>query len=166
VGEWVQDVYRPLTSQTLRDAENHDLNPYRGNVYKEILKDEYGNVVEKDSLGRLKYRYIRDEELVERENYRAGDVRDFRDGDDEFVKYEYGKYTLINDKSRVVKGGSWADRLYWLSPGARKFKDQDKGSRLIGFRCAMARLGGQNGNEDTGGMTFKEQPKKVKRRYK
>ncbi len=156
VAEWVQDVYRPLTSQTLRDAENHDLNPFRGNEYSELIKDEYGEYLEKDSLGRMRYRTISDEELEDRENYRSGDARDYRDGDDENVNYEYGKYTLINDNSRVVKGGSWADRLYWLSPGARSFKDQDKADRTIGFRCAMTRVGGAAGNDDSGGNYFKK----------
>ena len=164
VSEWVEDVYRPLTSTTLSDAENHDLNPFRGNEYKELAKDEYGNYMEKDSLGRLKYRTITDEELTERENYRVADARNYRDGDDEYVTYEYGKYTLINDKSRVVKGGSWADRLYWLSPGTRRFKDQDKADRTIGFRCAMTRVGGASGNDDMGGHQFKEGKRKSKKR--
>lgn len=166
VAEWVQDVYRPLTSQTLSDADNHDLNPFRGNEYKEMIRDEYGNLLEKDSLGRMRYRSINDEELEDRENYRVGDARGYGDGDTEEVNYEYGKYTLINDKSRVVKGGSWADRLYWLSPGTRKFRDQDKADRDIGFRCAMTRVGGPSGNDDTGGIAFKEKGKKVKRKYK
>lgn len=166
VAEWVQDVYRPLTSQTLSDADNHDLNPFRGNEYKEMIKDEYGNLLEKDSLGRMRYRSISDEELVGRENYRSGDARGYGDGAGETINYEYGKYTLINDKSRVVKGGSWADRLFWLSPGARKFKDQDKADRTIGFRCALTRVGGQSGNNDTGGNSFKEKGKKVNRKYK
>lgn len=51
--------------------------------------------------------------------------------------------TLISDKSKVYKGGSWADRSYWLSPGNRRFLDEDKASAMIGFRCAMDRLGGQ-----------------------
>ncbi len=165
VSEWVQDVYRPLTGSTLRDSENHDLNPFRGNVFKEVLRDEYGNYLEKDSLGRMRYRELTDEELAERENFRSGDARNFRDGDDENITYETGKYTLISDKSRVIKGGSWADRLYWLSPGTRRFKDQDKSDRTIGFRCAMTRVGGQSGNDDNGGVSFKEQPKKVKRKF-
>jgi len=166
VSEWVQDVYRPLTSTTLRDAENHDLNPFRGNVFREVLKDEYGEYLEKDSLGRMKYRDVTDEELAGRENYRSADARNYRDGDDENVSYEYGKYTLINDKSRVIKGGSWADRLYWLSPGTRRYKDQDKADRTIGFRCAMARVGGAAGNDDTGGNEFKVKRKSPKRSYK
>lgn len=51
--------------------------------------------------------------------------------------------TLISDKSKVYKGGSWTDRAYWLSAGNRRFLDQDKTSASIGFRCAMDRLGDQ-----------------------
>jgi len=49
--------------------------------------------------------------------------------------------TLISDKSRVYKGGSWADRVYWLSSGNRRFLDEDKATATIGFRCAMDRVG-------------------------
>lgn len=49
--------------------------------------------------------------------------------------------TLISDKSRVYKGGSWADQAYWLSCGNRRFLDEDKSSATIGFRCAMDRIG-------------------------
>jgi len=167
VSEWVQDVYRPLTSTTLRDSENHDLNSFRGNVYRELLKDEDGNLVEKDSLGRLQYRDLDDEEVVGRENYRKANVTDYRDGDDEeIVQYEYGVHSLINDKARVIKGGSWADRLYWLSPGTRRYKEQDVGDKTIGFRCAMTRVGSPGGNNSEGGQQFSGQPKKKKRRYK
>ena len=54
--------------------------------------------------------------------------------------------TLISDKSRVYKGGSWADRAYWLSPGNRRFLDEDRSTALIGFRCAMDRLGSSRAN--------------------
>ena len=73
---------------------------------------------------------------------------------------------MISDKARVVKGGSWADRAYWLSPGARRFKEEDKGDRTIGFRCAMTRNGGPTGNEDNAGKKFKTKKKKNNRRYK
>jgi gliding motility-associated lipoprotein GldJ len=49
--------------------------------------------------------------------------------------------TLISDKSRVYKGGSWADMAYWLAIGNRRFLDEDKASATIGFRCAMDRIG-------------------------
>ena len=55
--------------------------------------------------------------------------------------YEYGKSSLITDRTRVFKGGSWKDRAYWLNPGTRRFLDQDQATDAIGFRCAMDRLG-------------------------
>ncbi len=166
VNEWCEDVYRPMTSSTLRDPENHDLNPFRGNKFSELILDEDGRPVEKDSLGRLRSQLVEDDTLGIRENYRLGDVRNYRDGDDEFVKYGYGVTTLISDKSRVIKGGSWADRLFWLSPGARRYKDEDKSDRMLGFRCAMIRVGGPSGNEDTSGNEFEEGKRtKTKRRY-
>ncbi len=167
VNEWVEDVYRPLTSTTLRDSENHDLNSFRGNRYRELLTDEDGNLVEKDSLGRLKYRYLDDDEVTGRENYNRANVTSYKDGDDdELISYEYGVHSLVNDETRVIKGGSWADRLYWLSPGTRRFKSQDKSDKTIGFRCAMTRVGSPGGNNSIGGQQFSESSKKKKRRYK
>jgi gliding motility-associated lipoprotein GldJ len=165
VSEWTNDVYRPLTSTTVQDAEQQDLNAYRGNEFKKIILDEDGTPAEKDSLGRLRYENVTDEESAERENYRKGYAKNYLDGDAEYIKYGYGETTLVSDKARVIKGGSWADRLYWLSPGTRRFKDEDKSDRTIGFRCAMIRVGGEGGNEDTGGNQF-DSGKKVKRRYK
>ncbi len=169
VNEWTADTYRPMTSMTLNDAENHDLNPFRGNQFKTLIIDEEGKPVEKDSLGMLKYRNVEDDEAKQRENYKKGDARgheDGEDGDDENIKYLYGETTLVSNKSKVYKGGSWADRLFWLSPGTRRYKDEDKSDRTIGFRCAMIRVGGAAGNEDVGGNTFKEKGKTVNRRYK
>ncbi len=166
VSEWTMDVYRPLTSSTLVDPETNDLNPHRGNIFMEMILDEEGSPIEKDSLGRMRYRMVEDDTLGLRDNYRKGDVRNYLDGDREFVNYGYGEWTLISDEARVIKGGSWADRLYWLSPGTRRFMDQNKSSKTVGFRCAMVRVGGEAGNEDSGGIEFKEKGSKVKRRYK
>ena len=55
--------------------------------------------------------------------------------------YAYGESSLITDRTRVYKGGSWKDRAYWLSPGTRRFLDQDQSTDAIGFRCAMDRIG-------------------------
>ncbi len=55
--------------------------------------------------------------------------------------YQYGKTSLISDRSKVYKGGSWKDRAYWLVPGTRRFLDMDLSSDAIGFRCAMDRVG-------------------------
>ena len=111
VSEWVEDVFRPLTATTLRDVENHDLNPFRGNEFKELVLDESGVPVEKDSVGMLRYQMVTDSAVTERENYNKGGVKDFRDDDSESVEYAYGKYSLISNKSRVIKGGSWSDQI-------------------------------------------------------
>ena len=55
--------------------------------------------------------------------------------------YAYGESSLITDRTRVFKGGSWKDRAYWLNPGTRRFLDQDQATDAIGFRCAMDRVG-------------------------
>ncbi len=55
--------------------------------------------------------------------------------------YVYGSSSLITDRTRVYKGGSWKDRAYWLNPGTRRFLDQDQATDAIGFRCAMDRVG-------------------------
>ncbi len=49
--------------------------------------------------------------------------------------------SLVNNKVRVVKGGNWNDRAYYLQASTRRFYDQDKSTSWIGFRCAMDRLG-------------------------
>ena len=48
---------------------------------------------------------------------------------------------MVNDKARVYKGGSWKDRAYWMSPGTRRFLDENQSTDDIGFRCAMVRVG-------------------------
>jgi formylglycine-generating enzyme required for sulfatase activity len=49
--------------------------------------------------------------------------------------------SLINNSARVFKGGSWNDGPMWLSPGTRRFMDQDSSSSIVGFRCATHALG-------------------------
>lgn len=49
--------------------------------------------------------------------------------------------TLISDKSRVYKGGSWKDREYWLDPAQRRYLPEYMATNYIGFRCATDRLG-------------------------
>ena len=174
VSEWTMDVFRPMTSLTLRDVDQQDLNPMRGNYFQTKVLDENGAPVEKDSLGRLRYRYVTDDEAAVRDNYKRGMVYDYLDADKESrldlkgdsVMYNYNKFTLISDKARVIKGGSWADRAWWLSPGSRRFKEEDRADRSLGFRCAMTRTGGPEGNEDTKGNSFNVKQKKVKRSYK
>ena len=68
-------------------------------------------------------------------------------------------------RMRVFKGGSWQDVAYWMSPGTRRAVFEDSASAAIGFRCAMTRVGGPSGNENTAGNTFGVKSKQRKQRY-
>lgn len=158
VSEWVLDIYRPLSPEDFSD-----LNPFRGNVFKNAVRDQDGYLVPKDSLGRIKYEEVPDEDLVNRQNYRKADNRNYLDGDqmsqlsvnNDWLSqpsesnttnsmYEYGSTSLISDEARVYKGGSWKDRAYHLSPGERRFLNENMATSYIGFRCAMTRVGSPN----------------------
>jgi hypothetical protein len=155
VSEWVQDVYRPLSHEDVAD-----FSPFRGNVFTTPVLDEEGNLAEKDSLGKIRYREITVNEAVTRTNYREANNINYLDGDNRSVlergqwqsttnnqtstkkMYDYGQNSLINDQSRVYKGGSWRDGTYFLSPGTRRYFDENEATNYIGFRCAMDRVGG------------------------
>ena len=164
VNEWTADLYRPLTTTDLRGVEDQDLNPYRGNNFQtKILDPETGAPVEKDSLGRLQYQAVDTTATALRDNYKRPDAYNYLDGDVQSnVEYRYGVSTLISDKARVIKGGGWNDRAFWLSPGSRRYLEEDKASRAVGFRCAMYRTGSPTGNNDNAGNEFKTRKKKRK----
>ncbi len=110
--------------------------------------------------GQMKTREVRPEENIGRRNYRQADNVNYRDGDfessiandyfneteEDRAMYNYGKNTLISNRVKVYKGGSWRDREYWLSPGTRRFLEEDQATEYIGFRCAMHRVGSPQGN--------------------
>lgn len=131
-------------------------------------KLKYRNVTEEENIGRLNYR--RDDYIdyldgdIESSIYYNNDERKnqinqaTRDPNLIMYQNEFETYgldgnpvkpenrtswptTLISDKSRVYKGGSWRDRAYWLNAGSRRFLDEDKSTCTIGFRCAMDRVG-------------------------
>jgi formylglycine-generating enzyme required for sulfatase activity len=153
VSEWVIDVYRPLSFEDVSDY-----SPFRGNVFMDKKTDSLGVIAQKDSLGRIPYVNISEENIQNRKNFRKADNINYRDGDRQSMintdwlakpgddlsssyMYKYGVNTLISDQSRVYKGGSWKDPAYFLSPGVRRFLDQNEASNSIGFRCAMIRVG-------------------------
>jgi gliding motility-associated lipoprotein GldJ len=156
VNEWVKDVYRPLSME-----DDDDFRAFRGNVFKTQLREEEGEIAEKDSLGRIIWRDVTEEENTQRRNYKKADNINFLDGDysssifysqDEYNTsgdkakkrmYEWGATSLINDEAHVYKGGSWKDRAYWLVPGTRRYLDAEQSTDDIGFRCAMTRVGTQ-----------------------
>jgi hypothetical protein len=128
-----------------------------------------GHYVEKDSLGRMKYRDMTDDESMNRQNYQKAYNINYGDGDVESSVSDdwnavgetsssrmyrsltsdksggYSMSSLITDHTRVYKGGGWRDRAYWLSPGTRRFLDQTESRDDIGFRCSMVRLGSPTG---------------------
>ena len=164
VNEWVQDVYRTLSSEDI-----DEFRPFRGNVFKTLVRDEEGSVAEKDSLGRLRYRDVAPEEAINRRNYQTADNVNYLDGDFESSleysnedasrtigsnrMYNTGKdrndpymTSMISDHSRVYKGGSWSDRTYWLGAATRRFLNEELSQDDLGFRCAMTRVGDSKGN--------------------
>ena len=143
VNEWVLDVYRETSFQ---DVMEH--NSFRGNLYPTYLKDADGNFLI-DSLGCLMVEY---KASNDRRNAKDGDLASVIPTDYpldttglEFFKHDPTDILAprISNKSRVYKGGSWKDRVYWINPSARRYLDQDKSSNTIGFRCAMTAMGDQ-----------------------
>jgi len=150
VNEWVNDVYRPLS---LNDME--EFNPYRGNVITEyrrdangnLMRNEYGELV-RDTIPGMDYRNVEDGDLnsqiVEGDNW--NEVQQ-RGTEGMYIKDDRPGFfsSLIDDEVRVYKGGSWEDRPYWLVPGTRRYLEQTKAQRDLGFRCAMTRVGSPEG---------------------
>jgi len=159
VNEWCLDVYRQLSS---RDLE--EFNPYRGNVFQKLKTNTDGSAADNDSLGRITFENVSDD--YSRHNYQKANNINYKDGDVESSAMEGGGWmdesgdagsdrmyysgtgekgkdmaSLVSDRSRVYKGGGWNDRMYWLSPGTRRFLDERKSTENLGFRCAMTRVG-------------------------
>jgi gliding motility-associated lipoprotein GldJ len=148
VNEWVYDVYRPLSFNEVAEFQ-----PVRGNVFTEYKRDANGNLM-KDKYGEL----VKDT---------IADLRNFNDGDKNSQiidgiswneaqdKGTNGMYvkgnnpgdisSLVDDNTRVYKGGSWKDRSYWLVPGTRRYLDERKSKNDLGFRCAMTHVGSPEG---------------------
>ncbi|HSU29201.1 MAG TPA: hypothetical protein VLJ68_12530, partial [Chitinophagaceae bacterium] len=128
---------------------------YRGNKYQKLYKNANGEA-EVDSMGKVKMLNVTDEESKNRRNYQRGNVINYMDGDSLSQSfYGYAVTTLISDQSRVYKGGSWNDRPYWLSPGSRRYLEEDQALSTLGFRCAMDRMGSPEGNKRKTGQQFK-----------
>jgi formylglycine-generating enzyme len=146
VSEWVMDVYRPLSLEDFSD-----FNSFRGNVFMKMKKNADGYVAEKDSLGRIPYEPVTDEESANRRNYRTSDnigAKDEMSYNNGEQGYDFGNSTLVNNKARVYKGGSWNDRAFWNAPGTRRFLDENQALSTLGFRCAMIRVGGRKWDKD------------------
>jgi formylglycine-generating enzyme required for sulfatase activity len=146
VNEWVLDVYRETSFE-----EMTEYNPFRGNIYSRLKLDENGKPI-MTAYGCLEIEY---DPADDKRNFRDGDPASLFDTDypldtlnltpeqKENVKYDPSDILIprVNDRTRVYKGGSWNDRIYWLNPTTRRFMDQSESSSTVGFRCAMSMLG-------------------------
>jgi len=148
VNEWTGDVYRKLSYE-----EFEDFNPFRGNVYvdKELTdrqkglyaKDKFGRPITKQAASAKKQTWKEYQDGVTDSTFNADKRGVDQTGSNDRAEELYGKTTLVNNKSRVYKGGSWNDRAYWLNPATRRYLQQDEASAEIGFRCAMTLVGSQ-----------------------
>lgn len=151
VNEWVADVYRPLSP-----VDVEEFQPYRGNVITEYRKDAQGQIVFNE-FGEPVV-----DTIADYRNYEDGDYKsNLIPGNDwnnekpatvaksaQATSVMYVQEatpgvinSMITDKVRVFKGGSWKDRAYWLNPGSRRYLDESDSESDLGFRCAMTRLG-------------------------
>lgn len=120
VSEWVMDIYRPLSHQDF-----DDLNPIRRDDFLDS-HSSYRNRWTKSSKDTTINTPEKDPQKMKVDTY---------------TKNPQGFISLISDKTRVYKGGSWKDVAYWMSPGTRRFLEEDSSTATIGFRCAMIRAG-------------------------
>ena len=91
-----------------------------------------------------------------RRNYNSSNNAGDRDGQGDggglyqngsFGEYSYGRSSLVNNYTRVYKGGGWKDDAYWLSPGARRYLNQDLSAEFIGFRCVLDHMGWESSKD-------------------
>ena len=152
------DTYRPNSHEDVSE-----FRPFRGNEYMRPMYQDDGTIEERDSIGHIPYQRVTPADLDANHRFqtRTANLHDYKDGDTSlgsgaqpYGSYAYGVNSLVNDSTKVYKGGSWADRAYWLSPGTRRYMQGHTASCTIGFRCVVDRLAGPSGNNEPAGNSF------------
>ncbi|CAN5239213.1 gliding motility lipoprotein GldJ [soil metagenome] len=168
VNEWVQDTYRQTSFEEFDDFNPFRGNEFTNKRLSDpskglYAKDKYGRPIKDPSKSNKKAKYA---DLLAQQQGAAGAGTtpagattasvgaaaknplagkpfnpDFRGHSDTVNTALYGTTTLVNDHSKVYKGGSWNDMAFWLNPATRRFMNQDDASAEIGFRCAMSLVG-------------------------
>ena len=130
-------------------------------VLNDIVIDTMPNnkIYVKSLPGQVKNVEINDGDAKLRANFDRAFNSNFLDGDEKSNPSEEEMYkfavdnkgevindgekvkSLVSDQTRVVKGGSWKDRSYWLDPSQRRLMPEFMSADYIGFRCAMSYLG-------------------------
>ncbi len=168
VNEWVGDTYRQMSFEDFEDfnpfrgnefTNKRLADPERGTY----AKDRYGRPIKDPAKSNRKMKYsefiasrggadsaatqqpavVDTTSAVLAASPIAGKpyTNDYRDYVDTVDASLYGTTTLVNNRSKVYKGGSWNDMAYWLNPSRRRYMDQSESSAEIGFRCAMTMVG-------------------------
>ena len=122
--------------ETIKKADNR--NYLDGDIESQMGGAQYWQNKEITEKGEVDNRNIKI-------NKYQDDAKMFADGvtGNSNEMYQYGISSLITDRARVYKGGSWKDRAYWLISRKQKILDETQSTDAIGFRCAMDRLGSQ-----------------------
>ncbi len=161
VSEWVMDTYRPNSHEDV----DHFRGARIGETWQTKAIQDDGTDEERDSTGHQPMRNLTQAEVSKggfgpRMNA-SGNFAGYRDGDTTYSgtsliygQYKFGENSLVNDSTKVYKGGSWADRAAWLSPGARRYMQGNLSTNTIGFRCVVDRLGSPSGNQEPAGNYF------------
>lgn len=173
VAEWVADVYRPIVDNDVSDMSYYRGNLYSKPAIGPEGKTVIVGDVEADMMpnnklyikslpGEVKQTQIDSTDAQLRPNFNRAYNPDFLDGDDKSNPFEEDMYkfavdengniipdqesvkSLVSDQTRVVKGGSWRDRSFWLDPAQRRYLPEFMSADFIGFRCAMSYLGESN----------------------
>lgn len=118
-------VYKSLPGQYKKRVE-YDNSNYRDGDEQSQLNPNFN-----DSLGDS---YNSTEKM-----YNAPTRRFYVDENGSIVleKEDAERTSQITDETRVVKGGSWRDPIYWLDPGQRRYLHQAEATSWIGFRVAQ-----------------------------
>jgi gliding motility-associated lipoprotein GldJ len=122
--------YIPISKRDAYMRENYD----RG----------YNKDIQDGDLASTKYYNKEEDELEVKPRMYNSPVTPREIGESGLMIQQYdteNRTTLISDKARVIKGGSWRDREYWLDPSMRRFLPEYMATNYVGFRCAANRIG-------------------------
>lgn len=145
--EFIVSTPGKLKYRNVTEEENIGRMNYRRDDYIDYLDGDIESSIHYDNTDRKNdiNQATRDEDLVMYQNkFEEYDLKgnQIKPGGDDRTAWPT---TLVSNKSRVYKGGSWQDRAYWMVGGNRRFLDEDQATAYIGFRCSMDRLGSPTG---------------------
>ncbi|CAA0147640.1 gliding motility lipoprotein GldJ [Tenacibaculum maritimum] len=127
--------YIPITKTDTYMRRNYKVADNSNLRDGDYASSKYYNLDKEELEGRSGPRMYNSPKKPEQERDSLGNVV-------ENFKYDAKRRTtLISEKTRVYKGGSWADREYWLDPAQRRYFPQYMATNYIGFRCATDKVG-------------------------